>query len=181
MRYVVSILITTVALEFYKANVVFFLVAFGFCFGILSGAEHLALATAFTNSWWLLLVPTLLALVYAITILLFNRSLLTSSAYLFIFNAGAMPTYELSKVLTPVCLLQLAPASIYFLFLLIVALKSHQPAIGAFCVGYIILLHVAAIHRLRHWISNPEVLRTSNRVNLRSLLATFISMIMTYG
>jgi hypothetical protein len=78
--------------EFYRANAMFFLVAIGFCFGFMRGAEHLALAHFFVGSTWLVMIPVGVWVMYTIKVILYNDRQIRVRQHLSDGSTGGRPS-----------------------------------------------------------------------------------------
>ena len=143
--------------EYYRVNFGFFLLVAGICFGFLRAPEHKALAEAFVSSSFLLLIPFTIWLVYSFKVITFNYLLLSKQENNFLFQASALPRILLIRHISVITFLQLMPALVYGLFLILIALKVHAIVSLAFIILALIILHLLTTWRTVNAILKPDV------------------------
>ncbi len=142
--------------EYYRVNAGFFLVVIGICFGFLRDVEHRALAEAFVSSTFLLLIPFTVWLIYSLKVITFNNILLTKHENNFLFQTSALPRFLLIRHISTIVFLQMIPALLYGLFLILTALKSQAILSLAFILLALIILPMLITWRTVNAILNPD-------------------------
>lgn len=142
--------------EYYRVNVGLFLVVAGICFGFLRAPEHKALAEAFVSSPFLLLIPLMVWITYAFKIITFNNILLSKHENNFLFQTSALPRFLLIRHVSVIIFLQLIPALLYGLFLILTALKVQALLSLALILLALSILHVLITWRTVNAILKPD-------------------------
>lgn len=142
--------------DFYRANASFFLLIIGLAGGFMRSQDHIALAEFFISSWFLLLIPISIWILYALKITNFNQELLTRGEHEFVFHFSLLPKTEQWSSLLPASFNLLMPAVAYGAFLIALAIK-HEIYSTVFLVAstlLVLLVFVAA--RIMFALSHPN-------------------------
>lgn len=139
MREISTVLNHVFTREFFRVNAGFFLLVVGFCFGFLSGHDHVILARFFTGSPYGLIVPFAIWLLYAIKIVVFNDLALSKKENEFIYLISLSKPRLRWLCLLETVTLQLLPAIFYGIFLILIATREGN-LISAFLSAIVLIL-----------------------------------------
>jgi hypothetical protein len=126
MHSLVSPLIRSLAVEFYRRNSGFFLLVITLAFGFMSKVEHVALAQAFGSSRYTMMIPGCLWVIYAIKITLFNDRQLRLPENLVFTQLHFVPLIIRAGSAFIVFIVQFLPAIAYGIFIA----TAGSPATG---------------------------------------------------
>ncbi len=112
--------------RFFEENALFFFFVIGAAGGVMSGNEHVALATFFVSYPILTLIPAFLWALYGIKIITFNHRVRSEPAMAFIHALTLAPAKQKVSLLFIVALTQSLPVLIYGAFLLLIAFRIHM-------------------------------------------------------
>lgn len=140
------------ARSFYEANAFVFLVLFGFTCGVLSGTEHMALATIFVSAPHYTLIPQVIWVLYASKVVRYNRHCGMAQENIFIRQLALTPRSVSWTVSILVTSEQCAPILLYGGFLMVVAaqLAQFDSALSVFA-GLCVLVIVCASLLRAQW------------------------------
>ncbi len=138
MTDIIKVLQRSFTTEFYRLNLMFFLLICGLAFGFMSSVEHRALAEFITSTPALTIIPAALWLLYGIKINSFNNQVcrMKEMTFLRLLSLTSIST-QLFCVLT-IVFNQFIPAIAYGSFLIIWAIKN-QLIISAVCIALSLL------------------------------------------
>ncbi|HMJ68905.1 MAG TPA: hypothetical protein VK508_08420 [Cyclobacteriaceae bacterium] len=146
----------TLTAEFYRVNAMFFLVAMGFCFGFMSGVEHIALAGYFVSSVWLVMIPVGVWIAYTRKVILYNKGEIRTDRNAFLTSLPLLPLPLKVYICLVVAAGQLMPAITYGLFLTGMALKTGQFIIIMIIVPVLIVLIIGVAWSIHSTLVHPE-------------------------
>lgn len=155
-----AILITisrTYVRTFYEANALTFLILFGFAGGVLSGQEHMALATIFASAPVYTLIPLAVWLLFVIKVVLYNRNVSRAPENVFTHHLAIAPRSVQWISSLVVATEQCTPIVLYAGFLMVVAamLGQIQVMVIVFLELTLLLLLCGGSLRLQ-WHSSAE-------------------------
>jgi len=125
MSDLIKVLQRSFTTEFYRLNMMFFLLVCGLAFGFMSGAEHKALAEFITSSPLLTLVPTALWLLYGLKMNSFNNQVCRMKEMNFVRLLTLSPAPTQIFCVITVVFNQFVPAIGYGSFLILWAVKNQ--------------------------------------------------------
>ena len=150
-----KVLVNTLVKQFYQSNAGFFLVTLGLFFGFLKVPQHMDIAGVLATNPIYYLVPLVLWSLYAVKTLNFVISLKRSKAHLFVTDLVLLEAMKRKPLIIYIQTLLLAPALVYSLLLLFMAVKLNEIQSALFVVaGNLIILLISA-HILHHWLVRP--------------------------
>ncbi|CAN5462332.1 hypothetical protein BH09BAC3_BH09BAC3_15820 [soil metagenome] len=141
MRDLVNVLQGVFTREFYRLNVMFFLLVCGLAFGFMSGVEHKALAEFLTSGPVMTLIPVSLWILYGVKIYSFNNQVCRMREMTFVRLLALTSTRIQFFCSISVVANQFLPAIGYGAFLIIIAIQN-QSLTAAFCIGISLFLLV---------------------------------------
>lgn len=151
-----SILTKIFAREFYRLNAGFFLIVVGIAFGFMRDVDHIALGQFFISSPASMLIPIFIWALYAMKIIAFNKQVLKKPENEFSFHLNLLPFRHIFISLSLVIFSELAPASVYALFLIVLAIKYMFYTSALLAVLGLLLLHSVAGFILYRDFKNPN-------------------------
>jgi hypothetical protein len=112
--------------EFYRRHATLFLLIIGLGFGFMGGYEHMVLASFFTASPFLMVIPILIWVAYAILVERFNVSVVRADENEFLYAILLYPQAERLRLFALVTACQLLPVCSYGIFLMVVAMRNSM-------------------------------------------------------
>jgi hypothetical protein len=138
----------------------FFLVVLGLCFGFMSGIEHMALAGFFVSSFWLVLIPVSVWILYALKVIAYNKVEVQNERNTFLYSLPLAGGWIPCVV---VALGEFAPALAYGMFLAAFALKTQQWFIFVVIISALLLSTLAIVLALHRALASPSNEETTSR------------------
>lgn len=177
------ILSRTLTAEFYRVNAMFFLVVMAFCFGFMRSVEHIALANLFVSSVWLVMIPVGVWIIYAAKVILYNNRETRFERNWFLYSLPLADSMSRTTAYATVALGQLAPAIVYGLFLVGLALQAKQFVVLAIVVAVLMSLVMMTAWMLHRALVFPEREKSTSKTSrwLDKAVAKPMAWIITEG
>lgn len=168
MNPVLNVLLKVFVREFYKVHASLFLLVIGLAGGFMRSVDHLALAEFFINSPFLLSIPVLIWLLYALKVINFNQVTLIRKENEFLYQAILLPGKDRWGNMLVASAYQLVPVYLYATFLLVLALKHGLYSICGWIILSVVLLQILIPFKLLNDLQHPN--RGMKVSRLRKLL-----------
>lgn len=168
MSAVLNVLLKVLVREFYKVHASLFLLVIGLAGGFMRSVDHLALAEFFIGSPFLLSIPVLIWLLYALKVINFNQVTLVRKENEFLYQAILLPGRDrwVNTLAATAC--QLIPVYLYAAFLLALTLKQGIYSTCGWIILSVGLLQVLVPFKLLNDLQHPN--RGMKVSRLRKLL-----------
>jgi hypothetical protein len=152
------------AREYYRQNASFFLLVVGLAGGFMRGHDHIALAEFFVSSPLLLLIPFTIWTLYILKVISFNTETLRRNENEFLFMFALLNKKDQWRAVFLTVFNQAAPASIYGIFLIAVAVNHHMTTSVGLIILVLLTLMILGAARLYYALNHPNQERKVNRV-----------------
>ncbi len=171
--------------RFFEENALFFFFVIGAAGGVMSGNEHVALATFFVSYPILTLIPALLWALYGIKVIVFNRRVRAEPVMAFINTLTLAPVQVKVLLLFMVVLTQSLPVVFYGAFLLLMAFRMHVESslfivvaellilLLLLTLDFYVTLHRAGKEKKTNWMK-----RLLDRTMIRSFPQMFLEWVL---
>lgn len=150
--------------EYYRQNASFFLLVIGLAGGFLRSHDHIALAEFFVSSLLLLLMPFTIWTLYILKVIAFNTEALQKNENKFLFEFALLPKKDQWRAAFLTIFNQSAPASIYGIFLIAMAVKHNFMISVGLIVLVLLTLIILGSARLYYVLNHPDQERKVNRI-----------------
>jgi hypothetical protein len=143
-------------LAYYKQNTSFFLLVIGLAGGFMRSDDHIALAEFFVSSHSLLLIPFAIWAIYTFKVINFNAETIARSENEFLYSYILLPKTDQWVTLIVTVFSQLAPATVYGIFLMAVAFKHGIISTVVLVLIALILLTILASITVYRTLHHPD-------------------------
>ena len=171
--------------RFFEENALFFFFVIGGAGGVMSGNEHVALATFFVSYPILTLIPAFLWALYGLKVIAFNRRIRREPMMSFIHTLRLAPARLKIGLLFTVVLTQCLPIILYGAFLILIAFRLHREMSIAIAISEILVLLFLLVldlyltlHREGKERKTPWAKRLLDRTLLRPFPQMFLEWVL---
>jgi len=147
---------------YYRQNASFFLLVIGLAGGFMRSHDHIALAEFFVSSPLLLLIPFGTWALYILKVIAFNVETLRRSENEFLFAFALLKRSDQWTAAFLTIFNQAAPATLYGIFLIAIAIKHQLILSVGFIVLMLITLMTLATAKLYYTWNHPDQERKVN-------------------
>lgn len=149
--------------EYYRQNASFFLLVIGLAGGFMRSHDHIALAEFFVSSPLLLLIPFAIWTLYILKVTAFNTEALRRSENEFLFTFALLKHSEQWTAAFLTVFNQAAPATLYGIFLIAIAIKHQVILSVGLVVLMLLVLMILATMKLYYMLNHPDQERKVNK------------------